>query len=165
MPVLIEIKNHYESSLRYAYRLDDAVMEHHNHEEAGGWGVHWRLDEVLRLVFPRDHDVDRWPKMPWYQHSEAENNKVVVAGDGEEYVDQRRRELIHEVNSHPKTKRQFELLGVEVWDTQELKKDFDILGFRAPFVVVERLDDGVRGSLMFQQEPRLYFEFRTDRIL
>jgi hypothetical protein len=165
VPVLVEVKNHYVHALRYAYRLDDAIMEHNGHEESGSWGVHWRLDEVLRLVFPNDHKEDCWPKQPWYEHSASDDQKVIIACDDEEYLDARRRELITEVNARPKTRSDLECMALDVWDSEELARDFEVLGFRAPFVVVERRSDGTRGSIMFQHDPRFYFEFRTDRIL
>jgi hypothetical protein len=43
----------------------------------------------------------------------------------------------------------------------ELQQDFEVLGFMAPFVVVRRKSDGVRGSLTFQHTPRLYFDFQA----
>jgi len=164
-PALIEVKGSYEQALRYAYRLDEAVMVHQNHEEKGGWGVHWRLDEVLRLVFPQDHTEDVFPTYPWYEHRAAEDQRVVIASDDEECLDTRRREIIQEVNAVPKTRRELEALGNDVWDTQELAEDFEVLGFRSPFVIVESRIDGTRGSLMFQNDPRFYFHFERDRVL
>lgn len=41
-----------------------------------------------------------------------------------------------------------------VWDTDELRRDFDVLGFSAPCVVVRRKSDGQRGTLEFTHEPR-----------
>ena len=52
-----------------------------------------------------------------------------------------------------------ERLG-QVWDTTQLQQDFEVLGFQAPYVVVRRRSDGVRGSLEFQHDPRFYFCFR-----
>jgi hypothetical protein len=52
--------------------------------------------------------------------------------------------------------------GEEVWDTEALRRDFTVLGFQAPFVVVERKTDGVRGSLMFTHQPRWYFGWQED---
>lgn len=46
-----------------------------------------------------------------------------------------------------------------VWDTEELVADFDVVGFAAPFVVVKRKSDGVKGTLMFTHRPRFYFKF------
>jgi hypothetical protein len=50
-----------------------------------------------------------------------------------------------------------------VWDTAELTRDFAVIGFMAPLVVVRRKSDGVKGSLEFQHgPPRLYFNFVAD---
>lgn len=46
------------------------------------------------------------------------------------------------------------------WNTDELQRDFEVLGFQAPFVVVRRRADGVRGALQFTHQPRVYFDFR-----
>ena len=52
-------------------------------------------------------------------------------------------------------------LGVtETWDTEELQRDFTVLGFQAPYVVVIRKSDGKKGSLQFTHSPRLYFGWR-----
>jgi hypothetical protein len=48
------------------------------------------------------------------------------------------------------------------WDTEALRRDFDVLGFAAPFVVVRRRSDGVKGSLKFTHSPRVYFGFTPD---
>ena len=47
----------------------------------------------------------------------------------------------------------------ETWDTAGLQRDFKVLSFAAPFVVVERKSDGVLGTLMFRHAPRVYFGF------
>lgn len=49
-----------------------------------------------------------------------------------------------------------ELAGA-TWTTEQLREQFEVLGFQAPFVVVRRKADGVRGSLEFTHAPRLYF--------
>lgn len=46
-----------------------------------------------------------------------------------------------------------------VWDTDEVRKLYEVEGFMAPFCVVRRLSDGQRGSLEFQHHPRFYFNF------
>jgi hypothetical protein len=46
-----------------------------------------------------------------------------------------------------------------VWDTNELGKNFEVRGFAAPFCVVRRRVDGVDGTVGFQHRPRLYFGF------
>jgi hypothetical protein len=47
-----------------------------------------------------------------------------------------------------------------VWDTDELAAAFEVVGFIAPFVMVRRLSDGVKGTVMFQHSPRIYFAFK-----
>lgn len=46
------------------------------------------------------------------------------------------------------------------WTTEELSRDFVVLGFLAPFVHVKRKSDGVEGSMEFTHSPRLYFGFQ-----
>jgi hypothetical protein len=46
-----------------------------------------------------------------------------------------------------------------VWDTAGVERDFEILGFLAPFVAARRKSDNKRGSLMFCHHPRFYFNF------
>jgi hypothetical protein len=50
----------------------------------------------------------------------------------------------------------------QVWNTEELSRDFEVVGFIAPFVVVRRKSDGKTGSLEFQNQLRFYFNFRAD---
>jgi len=47
----------------------------------------------------------------------------------------------------------------QLWDTSEMQADFSVEGFGAPFVVVVRKSDGVRGSLAFSHSPRFYHSF------
>lgn len=71
-----------------------------------------------------------------------------------------RRERLAEINAQPCSRAALEAVYGQVWDTHELGRDFEVEGFMAPFVVVRRKADGVRGSLEFQHEPRFYFSFR-----
>jgi hypothetical protein len=48
------------------------------------------------------------------------------------------------------------------WDTEALKRDFEVLGFAAPFVSVRRRSDGKKGSLEFTHSPRQYFGWVED---
>lgn len=48
------------------------------------------------------------------------------------------------------------------WTTEELTRDFDVLNFAAPFVVVKRKSDGALGSLEFTHSPRVYFGWKED---
>lgn len=51
----------------------------------------------------------------------------------------------------------------QTWDTAQLQQDFEVLGFMAPFVVVRRKTDGVKGSLQFTHSPRTYFGWQEDK--
>jgi hypothetical protein len=53
--------------------------------------------------------------------------------------------------------------GESVWNTDEMRQEFDVLGFAAPFMAVRRKADGVKGSLMFTHSPRWYFGWQEDR--
>jgi hypothetical protein len=68
-----------------------------------------------------------------------------------------------ELNSNPRTRDQLEATYGQVWDTEELSQDFEVVGFLAPCVVVKRRSDGVIGSLELQHQPRYYFRFGPDR--
>ena len=48
------------------------------------------------------------------------------------------------------------------WNTEELSKEFEVIGFLAPFVVVKRKSDGAKGSMEFTHSPRFYFNFVAD---
>jgi len=48
------------------------------------------------------------------------------------------------------------------WSTDELRAEFEVIGFMAPFVAVKRKADGVKGSLEFTHSPRWYFNFVKD---
>ena len=47
----------------------------------------------------------------------------------------------------------------QVWDTEQLVKDFEGIGFLAPYVAVRRRVERRKGSLEFQASPRFYFSF------
>jgi hypothetical protein len=46
-----------------------------------------------------------------------------------------------------------------------MSRDFEAEGFMAPYVVVRRRSDGVRGSLEFQTNigARFYYNFQEDK--
>ena len=73
-----------------------------------------------------------------------------------------RREMVAEINADPGSRLDLESKHGKVWNTSELTQDFEVLGFAAPLVVVRRRSDRVRGSLMFQHNPRFYFGFQTE---
>jgi hypothetical protein len=74
-----------------------------------------------------------------------------------------RRELVRELNAEPRNRAELERQFGQVWDSDELRRDFQVAGFLDPFVVVRRKADGVGGSLVFQYLPRFYFYFTPIR--
>ncbi len=45
------------------------------------------------------------------------------------------------------------------WTTDQLRAEFEVIGFSAPYVVVIRKADQVKGTLEFTHAPRVYFGF------
>lgn len=73
-----------------------------------------------------------------------------------------RRARVAELNNDPGSREALEVKYGQVWSTDQLTKDFDVIGFAAPLVVVKRKSDGKRGSLEFQHRPRFYFNWQID---
>lgn len=73
-----------------------------------------------------------------------------------------RRQQVAAINADPGTREYLEAKHGEVFDTSELQATFTVLSFLAPYVVVQRKSDGVRGTLMFQHSPRLYYRFQPE---
>lgn len=73
-----------------------------------------------------------------------------------------RRRRLAEINAEPRGRTALEAAYGQVWDTKELARAFIVTGFAAPYIAVRRKEDGVRGTLEFQHQPRLYFNFQPD---
>lgn len=70
-----------------------------------------------------------------------------------------RRHRLAEINGQPGSLEALEAKHAQVWSTEELSNEFEVLGFLAPYVVVRRKADAQKGSLEFQHDPRFYFNF------
>lgn len=73
-----------------------------------------------------------------------------------------RRQQLAEINADPGSRDALEAKHGQVWDTNQLREEFEVLGFAAPLIVVRRRSDGIKGSLYFQHDPRFYFDFQAD---
>ena len=73
-----------------------------------------------------------------------------------------RRQMVATINAEPGGRADLESKHGQVWDTDEMCRDFEAIGFAAPLIVVRRRSDRVRGSLMFQHHPRFYFGFQPE---
>ncbi len=50
----------------------------------------------------------------------------------------------------------------QTWTTEELQRDFLVIGFSAQFVVVRRLSYGQVDTLEFTHRPRVYFGWQEE---
>lgn len=80
-----------------------------------------------------------------------------------DYTENIRRKMVADINSKDNTRASLEAEHGQVWDTDELQRDFLVKGFMSPFVVVKRKRDGAVGSLEFCHSPRFYYNFQLDR--
>jgi hypothetical protein len=74
-----------------------------------------------------------------------------------------RRKMLAVINAQPGSREYLGAKHGQVWDTQQLSEDFEVLGFMAPLIAVRRKSDGQKGSLYFQHNPRFYFGFEPHR--
>ena len=74
-----------------------------------------------------------------------------------------RKQMLADINAAPGSREYLEHKHGQVWDTQQLSDDFEVIGFMAPLVVVRRKFDNQKGSLMFQASPRFHFGFEPHR--
>jgi hypothetical protein len=64
------------------------------------------------------------------------------------------------INDNPRSREEIENSDGQVWNTQELARDFTVLGFAAPFVIVKTKSTQELGSITFQHHPRLYWDYK-----
>jgi hypothetical protein len=69
--------------------------------------------------------------------------------------------MVAEINAAPGSREALEARYGQVWDTSELTRDFTVLSFAAPFVVVTRKSDSAQGSMMFQATPPVFTSVLT----
>jgi hypothetical protein len=92
-------------------------------------------------------------------HPNHDTEEPIMPADPTEPI---RRQIVAVINAVPGSREALEARHGQVWDTTELSRDFEVIGFGAPLVVVRRKSDGVKGSLFFQSRPRYYFSFQAD---
>ena len=73
-----------------------------------------------------------------------------------------RRVMVETINSVQSPRQELEASVGKVWDTDQIREEFEVIGFMAPFVVVKVKATGKKGSLEFQHSPRFYFNFKED---
>jgi hypothetical protein len=70
-----------------------------------------------------------------------------------------RRQLCAQINAKPSSRESLEVQYGQVWDTEQLKTEFIVQSFLAPFIFATRRSDNQDGTLLFQHAPRYYFGF------
>ena len=73
-----------------------------------------------------------------------------------------RRQRIAEINQGDTNRAELEAQYGTVWSSDQMTSEFVAIGFMAPFIVVRRKSDGVKGSLEFSHSPRFYFNFQPE---
>ena len=77
-----------------------------------------------------------------------------------------RREAVERINSlvetsdEDKERKRLEDQYGKVYNTQEVTSEFKLEAFMAPYVVCTSRRTKERGTMEFQHQPRLYFNFR-----
>lgn len=71
-----------------------------------------------------------------------------------------RRSMVQAINMNAGEREHLEAQHGQVWDTQQLQEDFDVLQFAAPLIVVRHKTTGQSGSMFFQHQPRFYWGFQ-----
>lgn len=88
-------------------------------------------------------------------------NAAAVPAEGQrDPTESLRRDAVAAINAVPGSREDLEAKYGQVWDTDQLTTDFNVLQFAAPCVVARRKSDNKLGSLFFQHQPRFYFSFK-----
>jgi hypothetical protein len=180
---VLELEPPYSRAVAYLRMLHGQQMVHEagDHTESGGWGYLWRLDDVLSIAFPKgyanDPSIPHWPVPPWEERRMALGRPVNLLdpSDLDEIVPgelgfpnrNRRAELFTRINAAPKGRIEMEALQGTVWDDHALRREFRVGGAIPPFMLVVRRADRVTGSVLYQETPRLYWDFQpaTKRVV
>jgi hypothetical protein len=77
-------------------------------------------------------------------------------------VDCMRMKMASIINNNPKTREELTKDFGNVYDCEDIHTAYEIIGFAAPFVYVQDIATGKKGTLMFQHHPRFYFSFEEE---
>lgn len=164
---ILQVPADYEWALSEFHALDDQPRVHYGHVETTNWGVHWRLDEVLFMLFPRQHRTEEWPMTKWWltEYGEPESQHRPVEWLSEQQLKARhpsqqemdRQMLIARVDRDKRTKAELLQNYIRVWNQEDLRKEFDTITFQKPFVIARSKRTSEVGTLLYQETPRLYF--------
>ena len=66
------------------------------------------------------------------------------------------------IKDYGQSQKEIANLNTEKLTTEQMQKLYQVIGFAAPFVMVRRISDNIKGSLEFGHSPRLYFNFKSE---
>lgn len=75
-----------------------------------------------------------------------------------------RREMVADINENPNSREALTAKYGAAYNTTELQQTFEVIRFGAPFCEVKRKEDGAKGTLEFQHDPRLYYNFQEEGV-
>lgn len=85
------------------------------------------------------------------------SRNVTVIADPTEKL---RRVMVAALNAKPGDRAELEDMWGQVWDTDQLTRDFQVVSFCAPFINAIQRATGKKCTLLFQHEPRFYFDLQ-----
>ena len=167
---ILRVPGDYEWALSEFHGIDDQPRVHYGHVETTNWGVHWRLDEVLFMLFPREHREPQWPMSKWWQLEYGEPKEEgrpvewlsedELRGRAPSQVEMDRRMLVAQIERSRRCKEELLEISHSVWSHDQMRQDFDVLTFQKPFVIVRMKGTDQIGTLLFQENPRYYYGWR-----
>lgn len=69
-------------------------------------------------------------------------------------------DVLAAISLQPRTRAELETEFGEVWDIDELSREFVVTAVIPPKYIVRRISDGAVGSMLMQLRPKLFFHFR-----
>lgn len=154
---------------------------HNLHEGSYEDEEHYRAMLSLGVKWPKSKSIPTYPdSMSQYDKDEADRHYDSMSQEfldsfGDPYAYEstgKKRCVLEDYDDTEDARRALigvladtphdELAGEQTWDTDALQQEFEVLSFLAPFVLVRRRSDGVRGTVMFKSNPRVYFGFQAE---
>lgn len=169
---LLEVPANYADALALFHQMDDTPRVHGSHIELTNWGTHFRLDDVLFVLFPREHGEEVWPMASWwhleYGEPKSSGHPIQILSNTEK--DARRMNDFEVQRLALLTERELRNRGKEellaefhsVWSVEELRKEFEVYIHQPPFVIARRIQTDQLGTLRYQNGPRYYYGWTPD---
>lgn len=125
------------------------------------------LVKTYEELLAEDEFVEKWKEerkkitlARWKSFQKKNQRNKTVDEEG------MRREIADAINSSVESKDEqaecarLEKMYGDVWNREQLEEAFKVTADFSPFCRVQRKSDGVEGTLMYQYNPLLYFDFQ-----